>query len=184
MVPAVRVLKDLGYENASMDQIAEIAGASKRAVYNHFPSKEALFQAVIDRMMGELMTLKKIPYDPKRSLEDQLADFADVKLAVARNPAWLGLMKVALGVFISNPELAEATMARVESASDDLVTWLEAAVGDGRLEVEQPELAAEVFWAMVGGAFFWPSVLQGPMASRKADTLKKEMVETFLARYR
>jgi TetR/AcrR family transcriptional regulator of autoinduction and epiphytic fitness len=181
---AAQAFRDVGYESASMDRIAEIAGASKRTVYNHFASKDLLFQEVIDRMMGEIVKLKRIPYDPARSLEDQLSDFAETKLAVARNPSWLGLMKVALGVFISNPELAEETIAKAESGGDDLVTWLRAAAEDGRVKVDQFEIAANVFWSMVGGAFFWPSIIQGPMDTAKAGTLKQEMVLTFLSRYR
>ena len=43
---AMAAFRDDGYESASMDRIAELAGASKRTVYNHFGSKEALFQAI------------------------------------------------------------------------------------------------------------------------------------------
>lgn len=32
-----------GYDATSMDRIAARANVSKRTVYNHFPSKEALF---------------------------------------------------------------------------------------------------------------------------------------------
>ena len=41
---AIDVFIEMGYELASMDKIAEVAGVSKRTVYNHFGSKENLFQ--------------------------------------------------------------------------------------------------------------------------------------------
>ena len=47
---ATMAFRDEGYECTSMDRIAELAGASKRTVYNHFGSKEALFQAVVERL--------------------------------------------------------------------------------------------------------------------------------------
>lgn len=36
-----------GYDTASMDLIAEAAGTTKRTLYNHFTSKEQLFEAVV-----------------------------------------------------------------------------------------------------------------------------------------
>ena len=172
-----------GYDNASMDRIAELAGASKRTVYNHFPSKEELFRAVLERFMGEVQALKQISYDPKRSLVAQLGDFADAKLEVSRNPAWLGLMKVTTTVFITNPDLAVQTVQQAEDGEDTLVAWLKAATADGRLKVSNTTLAAEAFWAMVGGAFFWPSLFFGPMKSKEASRLKNELIQMFIARY-
>ncbi|MBU2548404.1 MAG: TetR/AcrR family transcriptional regulator [Proteobacteria bacterium] len=172
-----------GYDNASMDRIAEIAGASKRTVYNHFPSKEDLFREALNRLIGEAVALKQIKYDPKRSLEAQLGDFANAKMEIMKNPSWLGMMKVTTGVFISNPNLVKETMMRAEDEEDTLAAWLREAHEDGRLNVPNPGLAADAFWAMVGGAFFWPAIFLGPMKAGEAKTLKKELIEMFLCRY-
>jgi TetR/AcrR family transcriptional regulator of autoinduction and epiphytic fitness len=176
-------MKD-GYDNTSMDRLSELAGASKRTVYNHFPSKEDLFRAVLERFYDEIMELKQITYDPKKALEPQLSDFANAKIDISKNPSWLGLLKVATAVFITNPEIALETIQRTEDAEDTLVQWLEAATDDGRLEVENTKLAAEAFWAMVGGAFFWPSIFFGPMNANQTDELKKELIGIYLAKYR
>ena len=167
-----------------MDRIAEIAGASKRTVYNHFPSKEDLFKAVLQRFMAEIMELKQIEYNANRSLETQLGEFADAKLGISKNPAWLGLMQMTTGVFITNPELAKEAVKLSEDGADTLVTWLEAARSDGRLKVENTALAAEAFWAMVGGAFFWPSIFFWAIPAHEAETLKEELIQIFLARYK
>ena len=181
---ALEAFQNEGFDNTSMDRIAEIAGASKRTVYNHFASKDALFKAVINRFMGEISALKQIPYDAGRSLEEQLAQFAETKLSILDNPAWLGLFKVGLGVLIRDPELARESLAQAESGEDYLAHWLQAATADGRLHVEKPGLAAEMFWAMLSGAFIWPHLLQGPMDAAHIQSLKEELIETFLARYR
>jgi len=180
---AVQAFTEQGFDNASMDYIAEIAGASKRTVYNHFASKEALFQAVIDRLMQELVALKQIPYDPERSLVEQLSDFADAKLSLAENPSWLALVKVALPVFIRYPELARETMEKAEAGGDALADWLKEARQDGRLALTDATLASKVFWAMIGGGFIWPMIFHGPMDDKSARTLKKELIATFLSRY-
>ena len=181
---ALRAFREDGYDHASMDRIAELAGASKRTVYNHFESKDALFKAVVERYMGEIAALKDIPYDPDSSLEEQLGRFADAKLGVLSNPAWLGLFRVGLGVMIRDPELARGAMNQVESGEQHLTRWLRQAAADGRLTVGNPELASEVFWATISGAFIWPHLLFGPSEPDRIQVAKAEIVEIFLARYR
>ena len=167
-----------------MDRIAEIAGASKRTVYNHFESKEVLFQAVMDRFMDEISSLKKIPYDSSRSLEAQLSSFADAKVGIMQDPSWFGLMKVTLTVFIRDPKLAQQTMARAMVGEDTLVTWLKAAKADGKVKFEDAEMAANLFWSIVSGALFWPQLFNDPMPADEIQLLKDELIETFLSRYR
>jgi TetR/AcrR family transcriptional regulator of autoinduction and epiphytic fitness len=180
---AIQAFQEEGYDNTSMDRIAEVAEASKRTVYNHFASKEALFEAVIERFMSEASALKAIPYDPEESLEAQLSEFARAKMKILEDPAWLGLMRVGMGVFVRDPELARRTMAQAEEGEDHLAIWLRAATEDGRLQVKNATLAAQVFWAMISGAIFWPQALQGPMEGELVRVLTEELVRVFLAGY-
>jgi len=178
---AIEAFQAEGYDNTSMDRIAELAGASKRTVYNHFPTKEALFEAVFDRFLGEVMALKRIPYDAELSLAEQLGDFAAAKLRVLDDPVWLGLMRMALGVFVRDPEVARATLACAAAGEDHLAAWLEAAAAADRLTVQNSKLSAEVFWGMVSGGLLWPQVVQGPMPRPEAKVLETELIRTFLA---
>lgn len=180
---AIRAFQELGYENASMDYIAELANASKRTVYNHFSGKEPLFKEVIARFLSQIMQLKQIRYSPDRSLEEQLCEFADAKIAIAHNPSWLGVMKVSMGVLVSHPELARETVLQCADIENTLASWLKEAVEDGKLEVEDTELVSKVFDSMIAGAFFWPAAIHGPMDEAEEANLKHECIKTFLARY-
>jgi TetR/AcrR family transcriptional regulator of autoinduction and epiphytic fitness len=180
---ATRAFRDEGYETTSMDRIAELAGASKRTVYNHFGSKEALFSAVVEHLVSQMVDAKKIDWDPDRPIEDQLAEFARAKGGVAENPAWLGLLRVVLGVFIRHPELAKETMAQAEASECHLVRWLEAARDAGRLRIKDVQLASKIFWALASGALFWPAVFEGPISAEDRARITRELVETFLSRY-
>lgn len=172
-----------GYENTSMDRIAELAGASKRTVYNHFSSKEELFQAVIERLLRDAYALKQIPYDPGNSLEAQLTAFADAKLTFTQNDTWMGMMTVTAGVFSTHPELARKAVRHAEDESDALASWLTAAHLDGRMNVPDAAEAATIFWAMVSGAFFWPAIFHCAMPGEQVVRLKKEMIDMFLQKY-
>jgi AcrR family transcriptional regulator len=52
-----RILVKDGYDRASTNRIAHVAGVSIGSLYQYFPSKEALVAAVIDRHMQEMMGL-------------------------------------------------------------------------------------------------------------------------------
>ena len=47
---AMRVFRRHGFRRSSIEQAAEEAGLTRQALYHHFPSKEALFRAVIERL--------------------------------------------------------------------------------------------------------------------------------------
>ncbi|MBV9415497.1 MAG: TetR/AcrR family transcriptional regulator [Solirubrobacterales bacterium] len=43
-----------GYEGTSLDAILGVAGVKRGALYHHFASKQELFDAVLDRVVGEM----------------------------------------------------------------------------------------------------------------------------------
>ena len=181
---ATTAFREDGYGNTSMDRIAELAGASKRTVYNHFGSKEALFQAVVAGLFEKALALKQVPWDPDRPLQDQLVDFARAKTLLAEDEASVGLVRVVLAVSIQQPELVQEVMAQASEDENALVSWLREADRAGKLLVPDAELAASLFWAMAAGALFWPQLMNGPLDPDTRDLLTQEVVETFLARYR
>ncbi len=181
---ATRAFRDEGYEAASMDRIAELARASKRTVYNHFGSKEALFQAVFERLVEQIHALKRFAYDPDAPLAEQLTRFARAKSALAEEPGWQGLLRTLLGVFMHQPQLVITAMLKAKDGERALHDWLRAAAADGRMVVPDPTRAADLFWNMVSGALFWPQLFLGPLPAKHRDEAIEDIVETFLCRYR
>jgi AcrR family transcriptional regulator len=55
------VFLELGFERASMDEVASRAQTSKRSLYAHFESKEKLFLAVIELVRGLFLARIKEP---------------------------------------------------------------------------------------------------------------------------
>src|SRR5580658_7461432 len=56
-------LAEQGLAGASMESIATRAEVSKRTLYKHFPSKEAVFEAVLALMIERVDPLGKLHYD-------------------------------------------------------------------------------------------------------------------------
>lgn len=60
-----------GYRSASIDEISEMAPASKPTIYAHFPGKEALFAAVVSRKINGLTQFEG--FTPEgRTIQDKL----------------------------------------------------------------------------------------------------------------
>jgi AcrR family transcriptional regulator len=53
---AVEVFAHKGYHRGIVDDIVRASGTSKGAVYHHFPTKEALFLALVDEFSSHLAT--------------------------------------------------------------------------------------------------------------------------------
>ncbi|MFF4158108.1 TetR/AcrR family transcriptional regulator [Streptomyces sp. NPDC001678] len=69
---AVEVFARRGYRAASMDEIAELAGASKPLVYLYLNSKEDLFGACVRREADALMASVRAAIEPDASADDRL----------------------------------------------------------------------------------------------------------------
>src|SRR5271165_348035 len=68
---AQEVFLKRGFQSASIDEIAVMAPASKPTIYAHFPGKEALFSAVVARVINGLTNFRD--YVPKgRTVQDKL----------------------------------------------------------------------------------------------------------------
>ena len=180
---AMEVFRLEGFERASMDRIAEVSQVSKRTIYNHFGSKDALFEAVIEQLLAAVMARKQIAWDPALSLETQLQSFAKAKSSVVDDPHWRSLVKVVLGIAIQQPERAKATMEKAGDGEAALQRWLEAAHEAGRLNVPDPALSCKLFWGMVAGTVFWPQIFEEPLTPERRDQLVDEVIATFLARH-
>jgi AcrR family transcriptional regulator len=69
---AQRVFLKRGYQSASIDEIAEVAPASKPTIYAHFEGKEALFEAVVAHVLDGLTDFEG--FEAKgRTVQDKLA---------------------------------------------------------------------------------------------------------------
>ena len=68
---AERLFLEKGFSTASIDEIAALAPASKPTIYAHFPGKEALFAAVVARIIDGLTDFEG--HAPEgRSVQDKL----------------------------------------------------------------------------------------------------------------
>jgi AcrR family transcriptional regulator len=102
---AGRVFLEHGFQGASVDEIAEVASAGKPTIYARFPSKQALFAAVIDRLVRRNTSLDAFSCHGI-SIEHRLDTLAAVMLTRVLTPETVGLIRVAVAEARRFPDLA------------------------------------------------------------------------------
>lgn len=158
---AIQAFKSKGFESTSMDQIAIDAQVSKRTVYNHFASKELLFDGIVEQLMAMFKTAVMVSYDSEKSLESQLRQIAEQEILALSSNEFTDLAKVCMAEAIHNPQRINQAIAQVEKRDGDLHTWLTKAVADDRLAIEDIEFAATQFYGLIKSFCFWPQNIQG-----------------------
>ncbi|RFU45032.1 TetR/AcrR family transcriptional regulator [Paraburkholderia sp. DHOC27] len=174
-----------GFDATSMDRIAARASVSKRTVYNHFPSKEALFAAILRQLWEASDTAEAPAYSSTQPLRAQLLQLLSKKLSLLNNEAFLSLARVAIAAGIHSPERARDMVARMGEREEDLTVWIRAAAADGRLKTADPLFASLQLQGLVKAFAFWPQVSMGQpcLSAAEQQQVAESAADMFLARY-
>lgn len=177
------VFMEMGFEAASMDKVAEKAGVSKRTVYNHFGSKENLFEVIVDNLLAERQNLNTIKYDSEKPLNEQLRLFAESEIFLIDSPRRLELSRFLTVTFLKDLDFQRRTVSKYPSAHNMFFEWLQEAQTDGRIKSDNLLLTARVFYSMVVGAITWPALFSDGIKKETIQPMLDEIISVFLSRY-
>jgi AcrR family transcriptional regulator len=124
------VFLERGFSGASVDEIAEVACAGKPTIYARFPGKEALFAAVVERLVRRNTSFEAIPC-AGASIGDRLEALATVVLTRVLVPEVIGLIRVAVAEARRFPHLATSVSRMARERQTEAVARLIAEC-DGR----------------------------------------------------
>jgi len=129
-----KVFFQSGYPLASIDRIAEVAGTTKRTVYDHFGSKEALFAEVMafagEQFVGLLPNADDLPPAPAEGMRAFAARIVEIVGA----PDSLRFQRLVITEAERHPAMGEALYeSAVLGAERVLALYLEACVARGAL---------------------------------------------------
>ncbi len=150
---AAALFKEVGYERASMNELARRLGGSKATLYNYFPSKESLLVAVVKAFstghLSEAVNGLAVPC-PHLDLETVLTRFGERMLLVLTNDG------TALEVY--RMVIAEAGHSDIgmlfydagpSESIDALAAFLSISMDKGQLAKADAHLRALQFLALV-----------------------------------
>jgi AcrR family transcriptional regulator len=170
---ARNVFMDLGFDGASMGEIARSAGVSKGTLYVYFADKNRLFEAIVEQ---EMLDQEKIAFnfDPERDVATTLRDFGQTYI------------RTVTAIAERMPEVGRRFYEQVlESRINRLADYLEAHVNAKELAIDDCKLAAEQFMLTCQASLFLPFIFQAapaPSAERIAEVVESA-TRMFLAAY-
>lgn len=183
---AIGEFREHGFNGTSMDRVAAAADVSKRTVYNHFPSKEELFEAILLLMWERSQSPDELAYTAARPLRDQLLELLAQKMRLLNDASFIDLSRVAMADMMHTPERARGITAKLSAKEEGLPRWLRAAQQDGRLRpaMDVP-YAAQQLQGMVKAFAFWPQLAMGqpPLEPARQQQVLGDAVDMFLGFY-
>jgi len=183
---ARKVFMDLGFDAASMNEIARSAGVSKGTLYVYFADKNRLFEAILE---NEALEQGKVLFnlDPGRDPETTLREFGWAYMALLCRPGGGSWIRTVMAIAERMPEVGRRYYANVlEKLVHRLADYLRAHVASGDLAIDDCQLAASQFMEVCKASLFLPFVFQAapaPSADRIAQVVDSA-TRMFLAAYR
>jgi len=185
---ARKVFMDLGFDGASMNEIARAAGVSKGTLYVYFADKSRLFEAIVE---DEALERAKIAYniDPKRDVETTLQEFGQTYIGSICRPGGGSPIRTVIAIAERMPEVGRRFYEDVLAQTiNRLAEYLQAHVGPDDLAIDDCGLAAAQFLQMCQATLFLPFVFQAepaPSAERIArvvDSATRLFLNTYRAK--
>jgi len=144
---AVRVFAESGYEGASVATIAENVGLSKQNLMYYFPTKQALYQRVLDDVLDEWLARMANLAAPDGEPAEVLRAYIRAKLAFSREHpcgSRVYAMEVISGAQMYGEQIRERVVPLVRKDIEVFERW----IAEGRVAPVNATHLLFAIWAM------------------------------------
>ena len=183
---ARKVFMDLGFDGASMNEIARSAGVSKGTLYVYFADKNRLFEAIVEQ---EAFEQGKVVFnlDPARDAETTLREFGQAYIMLLCRPGGGSSIRTVMAIAERMPDVGRRFYEDVlEKTINRLADYLQAHVRPDDLAIDNCHLAASQFMEVCKATLFLPFVFQAAPAPspERITEVVDSATRMFLAAYR
>ena len=182
---ARKVFMDLGFDGASMGEIARAAGVSKGTLYVYFADKNRLFEAIVEEEVFEQRELA-FNFDPERDVASTLREFGQAYIELVCRPGGGSAIRTVMAIAERMPEVGRRFYEEVlEKTINRLAAYLEARVAAKDLAIDDCQLAASQFPLMCQASLFLPFIFQAapPPSPERIAQVVESATQMFLSGY-
>ena len=142
----LEVFSQFGFRGTTIDMVADAAGLSKPNLLYYFPSKEAIYTALLSQLLENwLEPLKAL--DRNGDPVEELLAYAQRKLAMSRDfPQESRLF--ANEIIQGAPRIGEVLRTDLKGLVDDIAVVIDGWVGSGRIKPVDPYHLIFSIWAL------------------------------------
>jgi AcrR family transcriptional regulator len=179
---AEHLVRTRGYDAMSIQDVLDALGASKGAFYHYFDSKEALLEAVIDRMTGAaLAVVEPIVADPALPAAAKLQAVFSAAGAwkTERSELLLALLRSWYG---TDNDLVRLRVARAGSArlTPLFARIIRQGAAEGTFDVAAPDDTAAILMALFNGS---SDAIAGLVIDRLDGRIARDAAERRIAAF-
>ncbi len=183
---ASQVFTEMGYEGASMAEIATRVGGSRGTLYRYFPSKERLFLEVV--LSTGRRHLEPVFADLEQSAGDitvALQRYGEKFLSFVCEPESLAAQRMVIAEAGRSDIGKRFHQAGPKTGQDLLAKYLSAKMDEGILSRYDPDIAADHLVALLQAEIMPRCLLglQGTVSRGQIRQTVKRAVRVFLAAY-
>ena len=172
-----------GFQAAAMENIAKRAEVSKRTLYKYYPTKELLFNTIVERLFASAEEALVCEYDQDKSLSDLFTQILQRKFALVCDPSFLKLAKILAQEQIKRAEPDPQFIERFYEGHKTFATWVRKCQQGGKISTNYraPEIA-HWFHSIFEGMVMWPLIFGVQEVPERADVTKtsKIIIDSFL----
>lgn len=183
LAAATALFLELGYDRTSLARIAERSGVSRATLFKQFPSKAALFDAMVTESWS---TADDEDPPPAGDIVDGLSTIGRRYAELLGRAQMTDLFRIVIAELPRFPELANAQFSHGKMPYFESVrAYLLAEHGAGTVRIEDVDLAATQFLGMISNYVFWPTLLVPgwEVSTERVAQVVDEAVRTLAARY-
>lgn len=182
LLVAVRLFFELGYAHTTMAMIQKERGGSKRTLYQFFPNKEALFNAIVERTTERMATEAATPLGTL-DLRTNLINVGQSFLKIITSTEGIVIYRTAVSEAPRSKELSQTFFAiGPERDHECLAKYLQIQSEAGIIDVPNPKMAAAHLLGAMRSEIHLKAVLTSQTPSNQ--TIRKHVtaaVDTFLS---
>ncbi|MDE0695499.1 MAG: TetR/AcrR family transcriptional regulator [Boseongicola sp.] len=179
---AIDEFREQGFLGAKTTSIARKANVSSRTLYNHFDSKEALFEAIAGIMVERNRSMEPVPLDRDRDFVEQLKDALWRYVGVITEETAIGLNRMVISELIRDLDRSRQFFTETETHDYPITRLISEAMDAGMIRKADPFVATSQLLALVKNFFFWPEFFLGENPTPK--DVMDDCVAMFLAHYK
>jgi TetR/AcrR family transcriptional repressor of mexJK operon len=163
---ATEVFFEKGYGRTSMDDVIAKVGGSKRTLYAHFPSKDALFVAIVRNISGRALSgfQPQLEGDFEATLREMGLHYLEILL----KPQTISLFRAMVSEAPHFPHLAKTFFENgPHRISSHFSEFFKAHNAKGIYRISNPDLVARQFLGMIRGDLHLEAVLTAKKPTKK-----------------
>ncbi|TMP46579.1 TetR/AcrR family transcriptional regulator [Pseudoalteromonas citrea] len=178
---AIAQFAQFGLSATTMEGISKAANVSKRTLYKHFPTKDALFDTVVAQLIERITPLTAIQFIPHYQFDTQLKHLAMSALELLNDEDYLTLSRIVIIESMRSKKQADSLNQRFIDCEKAMLQWFKDASNTDCLGSISPEFAAGFFWGALKKLSYWDQAIswKAPLDEAALNELVEQVCNIF-----